>query len=174
MIISNLKSAAARIYSRFIKLKGEPRQIALGFSLGIVIGMTPFFGAHIISCLILASLLGWSKISALIGVQITNVATIPLIYPLNYWVGAKLIGASNAICWPETFDFSALLAFMKQSPMVLLDLFVGGLILSIPLALGGYFLAFRSVGLYRNKRKKKSLGRFNSRKVHFKPVDRSR
>lgn len=146
-----MKTILMRAYHRFIKLKGEPRQIALGFSLGIIIGMTPFFGAHILSSLILASLLGWSKISALIGVQITNVVTIPIIYPLNYWVGAKLLGASHAFRWPDDFDFSAVLELMKQSPMVLLDLFVGGLVLGIPLAVGGYFLALRSVQFYRSK-----------------------
>jgi uncharacterized protein (DUF2062 family) len=92
MIINNLKPEAPRLYHRFMQLRGEPRQIALGFSLGLLIGMTPFFGAHILSPLIIASLLGWSKISALIGVQITNVVTIPLIYPLDYWVGTKLLG----------------------------------------------------------------------------------
>ena len=144
-----------RAFQRFVKLKGEPREIALGFSLGLMIGMTPFFGAHILSSLVLASLLGWSKISALIGVQITNVVTVPLIYPLNYWVGAKLLGASHTIRWPTDFDFAAVLELMKQSPMVLLDLIVGGIALGIPLAVGGYFIALRAVCLYRRKRSTK-------------------
>lgn len=166
-----LKRAATHIYSRFIKLKGEPRQIALGFSLGLMIGMTPFFGAHIISCLIMASLLGWSKIAALIGVQVTNVVTIPLIYPLNYWVGVNLLGASRPFKWPDNGDVTAVMGLVKQSPMVLLDLFVGGLILGLPLAIGGYFFALRAVRLYRGKRKTMHSKRIGS---CLKSLDRSR
>jgi hypothetical protein len=97
--IHNIKQTILTIYDRFIKLKGAPREIALGFALGLLIGMTPFFGMHFFSSLLLASLLGWSKIAALVGVNITNVLTAPLIYPVNYWVGVKLAGFSKEIDW---------------------------------------------------------------------------
>lgn len=155
MIITRLKQSANRIYCRFIKLKDAPRQVALGFSLGLMIGMTPFFGAHVLSALVLASLLGWSKIAAVIGVNITNVVTIPIIYPINYWVGATLLGASRPFAWPDDADLSAFVTLLQRSPMVLLDLLVGGLILGIPLAVGGYFFALRTIRLYRGKRKSK-------------------
>ena len=155
--MTKLKTAATRAYHRFIKLKGEPRQIALGFSLGIVIGMTPFFGVHIILGIVLASLFGWSKIAAMVGVQITNVVTIPIIYPINYWVGMKLLGGGQRFRWPAEFDFSAFMTMLKQSPAVLMNLVVGGLVLGIPLAVAGYFFALRSVSLYRRKRDAKRL-----------------
>jgi len=66
------KKQLRSIYERFIKLKGAPREIALGFALGLMIGMTPFLGAHFVTCLVVASLLGWSKIAAMVGVNITN------------------------------------------------------------------------------------------------------
>jgi uncharacterized protein (DUF2062 family) len=97
--IQYIKQTILTIYDRFIKLKGAPREIALGFALGLLIGMTPFFGMHFFSSLLLASLLGWSKIAALVGVNITNVLTAPLIYPVNYWVGVKLVGFSKEIDW---------------------------------------------------------------------------
>ena len=161
-----------RAYHRFIKLKGEPRQIALGFALGLMVGMTPFFGIHILTCLILASLFGWSKIAALIGVQITNVVTIPLIYPLNYWVGVNLLGVSHAMRWPDDFGFSAVLELMKQSPWVLLDLFVGGMVLGIPLAVGGYCFALRAVCFYRARRKAKRGSAAKPPDIH--PLTRAR
>ena len=97
MDIQHIKQAALTIYNRFIKLKGAPREIALGFALGLLIGMTPFFGMHFFSSLLLASLLGWSKIAALVGANITNVLTAPLIYPVNYWVGLRLAGISKGV-----------------------------------------------------------------------------
>ena len=152
MSIPRLQTAAKRIYYRFIKLKGEPRQIALGFSMGMMIGMTPFFGAHILSALVIASFFGWSKISALVGVNITNVVTIPFIYPLNYWVGATLLGTSQPFKWPDSGGATAILELVKQSPIILMNLCVGGLVIGIPLAIGGYFFVLRAVCLYRNKR----------------------
>ena len=138
-----------RIYLRFIKLKGAPREIALGFALGLMIGMTPFLGAHIIACVLLASVLGWSKIAAVVGVNITNVFTAPLIYPINYWVGTRLVGASRGIDWSSLTDYDKLLQLMRQSPLILVDLAVGGVILGLPLAVAGYCLVLRLVRRYR-------------------------
>ena len=149
MLTRRLKTAALRIYVRFIKLKGAPREIALGFALGILIGMTPFIGAHILAGMTLASLMGWSKIAAVVGVNITNVATAPLIYPVNYWVGVKIAGVSRGVAWPRVSDYAEMLALMKQSPLILADLVIGGLVLGIPLAVAGYFAAFRLIRLYR-------------------------
>ena len=40
---------------------------------------------------------------------------------------------------------------MQQSPLILVDLSIGGIILGIPLAVGGYLIAFRLIGLYRKR-----------------------
>jgi uncharacterized protein (DUF2062 family) len=149
--IQSIKQTILTIYDRFIKLKGAPREIALGFALGLLIGMTPFFGMHFFSSLLLASLLGWSKIAALVGVNITNVLTAPLIYPVNYWVGVKLAGFSKEIDWSSTLDVADVLALMQQSPLILVDLSIGGIILGTPLAVGGYLIAFRLICLYRKR-----------------------
>ncbi|WP_319405110.1 DUF2062 domain-containing protein [uncultured Desulfosarcina sp.] len=146
-----MKLRILTIYNRFIKLKGAPREIALGFALGLLIGMTPFFGMHFISSILLASLLGWSKIAAMVGVNITNVVTAPLIYPVNYWVGVRLVGFSKEIDWSTALKVADMLALMQQSPLILVDLSIGGMILGIPLAVAGYFLAFRMICLYRKR-----------------------
>jgi hypothetical protein len=141
-----------RIYERFIKLKGAPREIALGFSLGLMIGMTPFLGAHFVSSILLASLLGWSKLAALVGANITNVFTAPLIYPINYWVGYKLVGVSGGVQWPSSFIHVEWIELVKQSPLILVDLCAGGLILGIPLAAAGYLVALRGVRMFRREK----------------------
>jgi len=140
---------------RFLKLNGTPREIALGFSLGIVIGMSPFLGAHILACILIASLLGWSKIASIIGVNITNVVTAPIIYPINYWVGVNLIGFSSDISWSMPSDYRDLIDIFRQSPIILVDLLIGGAVVGIPLAICGYFIALRSIGLYRKSREMK-------------------
>lgn len=146
-----LKSATGKLYRRFIKIKGAPREIALGFALGLMVGMTPFFGMHIILSIVLASLLGWSKISAIVGVNITNFATAPLIYPITLFVGNKLAGFSNNVQWRNSMSIENFWLMLKQSPMIILDLCVGGLVLGIPLAIIGYYLSFRAITLYRER-----------------------
>jgi uncharacterized protein (DUF2062 family) len=133
----------------FFKIKGSPREIAAGFALGIVIGMSPFLGAHILACILIASLLGWSKLAALLGVNITNVFTAPIIYPINYWVGVNLIGFSSDISWSMPSDYRAVFEIVRQTPMILVDLFIGGCVLGIPLAIAGYFVSLRLINLCR-------------------------
>lgn len=151
MVIQPIKRTVLSIYDRFIKLKGAPREIALGFALGLLIGMTPFFGMHFFSSILLASLLGWSKIAAMVGVNVTNVITAPLIYPVNYWVGVKLAGFSKGVDWSTAFKLADMPALMQQSPLILVDLSIGGVILGIPLAVGGYYTAFKTICRYRKR-----------------------
>jgi uncharacterized protein (DUF2062 family) len=57
-----------KAYERFIKIRGHPREIALGFALGIFIGMTPTMGVQTPLAVFLAALFKWSKLSAGFGV----------------------------------------------------------------------------------------------------------
>jgi len=154
-VIQELKNATVRVYNRFIRLKGSPRQIALGFALGLFVGMSPFFGLHILIGVVLASLFGWSKIAAAIGVNITNVATAPFIYPITYWVGAKFIGFARHVRWPTELTFSQFILLLKQSPVIILDLCVGGIILGIPITIIGYYMAFNAITVYRERIRKR-------------------
>jgi len=158
VIYFRLQKQFRSIYDRFIKLKEAPREIALGFALGLMIGMTPFLGAHFVTCLVVASILGWSKIAAMVGVNITNVFTAPLIYPVNYWVGAKLVGVSSGVRWPAAFTAEEMISLITQSPMVLVDLCAGGVILGLPLAFAGYVVVLRAVRLYRKRGAQKTSG----------------
>ena len=73
-------STAQKFYRRFIKLRGDPRGIALGFALGLFIGMTPSIGFQMVIAAAIAASLKWNKISAAMGVWITNPLTAPLVY----------------------------------------------------------------------------------------------
>lgn len=172
-MISVVKTTALTIYDRFIKIKGAPREIALGFALGLFIGMSPFFGLHIAISVVFASLFGWSKISAAIGVNITNVATAPFIYPVAYWLGAKITGFARHVQWPSSLSFGDFLALLKKSPLIILDLCVGGVILGIPIAFAGYYLALRAITIYR-RRKRKPAGRLGRPAVAAQDLCESR
>ncbi len=139
-------------YQRFIALRASPHAIAGGMALGLFIGMSPFFGLHIVTAVALAALLKWSKIAALIGVNITNAITASVIYAINYWVGSKLANSSGRTIWPSDFSFSELLKLLQQSTHIVLDLVIGGAVLGLPLALAGYAMTLRLVIVYRRRR----------------------
>ena len=140
-----------RIYYRFLRIRGTPNQISLGLALGIFIGMTPFLGFHTVIAVLLASVLKWSKITAALGVLITNPFTAPFIYPFTYHIGAKVTGFSDRSQWLKIFEPGGVIGLMEDSPMILVDLSVGGGIIGLPLAVISYYVAINAVSRARRR-----------------------
>lgn len=140
-----------RIWERLTTTEGTPRDIAVGFALGLIVGMTPFLGFHILGCVLLSALFKGRKLAAIIGVNITNIVTAPLIYPINYWVGLRFAGISDDVKWSIAAGYSDILKLMMKSPLILADLFIGGMILGIPLAVIGYFGTLKIVALFQKR-----------------------
>ncbi|MDZ7777337.1 MAG: DUF2062 domain-containing protein [Bacteroidales bacterium] len=67
---SKLAQAYKKAYERFLRIRGTPQEIALGFALGLFVGMSPFLGFHMAIAVFLAALFEWNKISAAVGVWI--------------------------------------------------------------------------------------------------------
>ncbi len=139
-----------RFYDRLVRMRGNPKEIALGFALGIFIGMSPTMGFQMPVAAFCAALLGWNKWSAAAGVWITNPITAPFIYSVNYWVGSRMIH------WflPEaTAHAEAVLSrvgpILQKTPHVIASLTLGGMVLGAPLACAGYWLALWAVARYR-------------------------
>ena len=137
-LISSLKG----LYSRFIRIRGNPREIALGFALGIFIGMTPTMGFQIVLAVFFAALLKWNKISATIAVFITNPFTAPFIYGSTYLVGAKVLGLQKVFKFPEQMSFEAAVEMLKSTPGIFGALTVGSVLIGLPLAIMAYFSSY--------------------------------
>lgn len=148
---NRLLAPLARTYERFLKIRGQPREIALGFALGLFVGMTPFIGLHTVMAVPLAALLKWNKISAAVAVWFTNAATAPFIYSITYVVGARIAGIKQAFSWKDIESFSAVYRLILQAPEMIWAMVIGGVILGLPLAVAGYYLAFYVVNRYREK-----------------------
>lgn len=144
-----------RAYVRFLKIRGHPREIALGFALGLFVGMTPFMGAHTLIAVPMAALLKWNKISAAVAVWITNAVTAPIIYGITYMAGARLVGATQPFGFSEINGWAKLYELVLNTPEIFWAMTVGGIILGIPLAVAGYYFAYTVVSQYQQKRKKK-------------------
>ena len=151
----NLLNIICRIYERFVKIRGRPREIALGFALGIFIGMTPTMGVQMPIAVFFAAILKWSKISAAFGVWITNPITSPFIYGITYVVGAKLLGLKATLNLPDDLTWSIVKEILKNAPAIFGALTVGGIIIGLPLAILSYYLSYAAVNKYQQRIKNK-------------------
>lgn len=132
-------------FIRLMRLRDSPDRIARGMALGLFIGMTPTFGVQMALALVVAILLNENKLSAVIGVWITNPVTAPFIYGLEYESGRMLLGMPH----PQMeihFNYH----FLQQLGwQVVLPLSVGSLIFGIASAAIGYAITLRFVPVLR-------------------------
>lgn len=140
-------------YLRFLKIRGTPRQIALGMALGVFISMTPIYGFHTVTAITLASFFGWSKIAAVLGVNVTNPVTAPAVYFFLYRLGAKITGFSDPRLFSEILEAGGFTGLMKSSPLILMDLVIGGIVIGIPLSLVVYQVTFMAASKAKAKLK---------------------
>ncbi|MFC1822845.1 DUF2062 domain-containing protein [Thermodesulfobacteriota bacterium] len=148
---NRLKRSLQRVYIRFIRIRGEPNNIALGFALGLFVGMSPSMGAQTVIAIFLAALLKWNKISAAIGVWITNPFTAPVIYLVTYRIGAKLLGVTKNYTPNDEPTLTIVEKMLQKAPDIFWALIVGGIIVGIPLAIIGYYFSFSAVQRYQDR-----------------------
>lgn len=148
-----ISSYVKRLYQRFLKIRGSPRQISLGFSLGLFIGFSPTMGVQIAIAVFLASVLKWSKIAAATAVQITNPFTAPFIYSVTYYLGAKIMGIEKPLKADALMSLEALIETTRQAPQIFTALTIGGILVGLPLAIAGYFIVYRFFERYQRSLK---------------------
>ncbi len=132
-----------------MSLRDNPREIALGFSLGLFVGMSPFFFFHTFLAILLASLLKWNKFSAAAGVFITNPVTAPFFYRFTWLVGSVVIPHDAHFHIPTEFSFSAFIQILEKTPEMVWILTVGGILTGIPLAIAGFYFSYWCIIRYR-------------------------
>jgi uncharacterized protein len=142
-------------YTRFLKIRGEPKEIAMGFSVGIFIGMTPAMGFHTVIAVFIATLFKWNKISAALAVWITNPFTAPFIYSMTYFVGAKTMGLTRVYKLSDGLSSSTFINMIKKTPGIFGAMTIGGFIIGIPLSLISYYFIYSAISKYQNEIKMK-------------------
>lgn len=152
---ANLFSLIRRLYERFIRIRGAPREVALGFALGIFVGMTPTVGVQTPIAIFIAALFKWSKLAAAIGVWISNPVTVPIIYSITYITGAKVMNLEPVFNTPMSPSWSTLKTMFQKAPRAFGAMTVGGVIFGIPLAIVSYYLSYAAVEKYQKNVKEK-------------------
>ena len=151
-----------RGYDRFLKIRGQPREIALGLAVGIFVAMSPTMGLQMAIAIFLAGLFKWNKISAALGVWVTNPLTAPFIYGITYLVGASFIHIPITQSVPAELTTTKIVLLLSKAPEIMWALTIGGGIVGLPLAVLTYFFAFSALERYQDEIKEK-LARSKSR-----------
>lgn len=125
-----------------IRLRESPHKIALAFSVGVFLGMSPFLGLHAILGAAVAWIFRLNMFAIIAGVNITNPWTIVPIYTFCTWVGAKCLGKNQII--PEidwsNISFSHLLDSLKP---ILMPFIFGTLLVGSITAIVSYIVIYR-------------------------------
>ncbi len=146
---NKLFSTLRKTYERFLKIRGHPREISLGFALGIFLGISPSMGLQTAIVVFFAAILKWNKISAAVGVWVTNPVTAPFIYGVNYAIGAKLLGVKKAYGFTDELSITTISKMLQKAPEVLWALTLGGVVLGLPLAVAGFYLSYSVIRRYQ-------------------------
>ncbi len=140
-----------------VKIEGDPRSIALGFALGIFIGMTPTMGFQMPIAVFFAIPFGLNKISSAAGVWITNPVSAPIIYPINYLVGVKLFSIDISGEMFVDLSLKSLKSLLLETPDIFLAATLGGIVLGTPIAIAGYYIVYAGVKKYQRRTRKKKF-----------------
>jgi uncharacterized protein (DUF2062 family) len=161
-------------FLRLIRIKGEPYELALGMALGVFSAMLPILPFHIALAVALALVFRVSKITAAIGVWVSNPFTWYLLYFYNYKIGTFVLGLSG-----DERSFFSIMGSIKESGETLETILriahaswtiiaafvIGGLIMGVVAAVPSYFILlkiFNLLGDWRQrKRERKSRQKWN-------------
>ncbi len=136
------------IYLRLVRVGGDPVHVARGFALGVFLGVFPTFGAGIPLSLILASLLRWNRVSAVLGSLVMNPLTTPFFWTLSGMVGAAIFRTDAKKVMMSVQNGERLRGLTMGAGIYL----AGNTIIALVTAVLFYYLALRAVVLYRKRR----------------------
>lgn len=122
-------------------IKSDPVKVCYGFAFGVFMATTPFIGFKWVLAIPVVMLARWSKVACMVGILQVNYLTGPLFYALAYFLGKNVCGFDSAFTLPARWSLKAVIDLFFYNADVFVSLFVGGLILSLPLTIGAYYLA---------------------------------
>jgi uncharacterized protein len=149
-----------KYYFKLLRSNGSPHSLAMAVALGFFVACFIPTGGHTVIVLLLAFLFKTDKILAFAATWITNPYTIPFMYPVFCFVGSKILGTDlsfkvidkEIVHVIHDFSWHNLLQLGEE---LVFSFLVGGFIFGIILGGIGYFITYRMVVLYRNKKSKK-------------------
>jgi len=122
-------------------IRADPAKICYGYAFGVFMSTTPLIGFKWIVALPIVHLTKWNKLACMIGVFQVNYFTGPFFYALAYFIGKEACGYRNDFVLPDKLNFSVFKDIFLSNADIFISITIGGLILSIPMTIGAYYLA---------------------------------
>ncbi len=146
-------------YLRLVRLNDSPEKVALGFAIGVTVGIFPTFGLGIVIVIFLAWLTKINKASAIIGTLLMNPWTSPFFWALSFFTGSLMLGNSIK---DTAFLFKSLKTHTDLWEAVLgkrliLPYIIGNITVTAVSATASYLLVYYLVKAYKNAKIKKAL-----------------
>lgn len=110
----------------FLRERSSPLNVSFSLALGILIGCSPFFGAHMPIGLAIASRYSLNKLAVVIGTNISNPVTGPFVIVGSIQVGWRILHGS----W---ITYANMTAMYHESALRLADSFVESWLIGFPL-----------------------------------------
>lgn len=137
------------IYLRLVRVGGDPVHIGLGFAVGVFLGIFPTFGAGTPLALLIASLLRWNRISAVLGTLVMNPFTTPFFWTLSGSLGAAIFRADARKVLQSAGDGEQMKSFSEAALIYL----TGNTLIALAGAIVSYFVSRKMVIAYRERRR---------------------
>ena len=127
-----------------IYIKDTPHRLALSFSIGVLIGTSPFLGLHTLIGIAVCILYKFNKFPLFAGMFVTNPWTIIPVYTFALWLGAVITGVDLtdiSVDW-KSMEFNKVLNDLR---LVIIPYVVGTTIVSVVFAVASYFIVRSAV-----------------------------
>jgi len=130
-----LKRKYLELYAKMVREKASPEFIARGWAIGMFCGCAIPFGFQLPVSIPAAFVLKGSKIGSIVGTLLTNHVTIWFIYPVQCYVGNRLIGgnlsyANVKSAMIELINEQSFRKLLSLGPDLTKSFFVGGALLA--------------------------------------------
>ena len=165
----NLQRQVRYYYLRFIRLRGEPHELALGMAFGVFCGMMPIMPFQIALAVTLAIFFKGSKITAALGTWVSNPFNWYFLYYISYKFGALVLGlpeqkavfSSIMVAIRSGEDTMAVVGKILGSGGAFVSAFLlGGVIIGVVSAIPSYYLflwLFRNIRKWRRSKKESAI-----------------
>ena len=166
-IFSYVREKARRLYLKMVREKAPPEYIARGWAIGMFWGLASPLGVQLVFSIPCAFLLKGSKIGAMLGtVPLTNIVTVFFIYPIQCWVGNRILGGNLTFCAandalkhvlhdPSFRTFHQALRDLSWD--ILFAFFAGGIFFGLIVAVSTYYSVLALVKRYRSRKQVKKI-----------------
>ena len=133
--MSWIKGNLERLKSLVLRDDASPEFIAKGWAIGMFYGCTIPFGFQLMLSVPTAFILKGSRLGATVGTFVTNHFTIFLIYPVQCWIGNRLLGGNLsytniAHALQDVVAEQSWEAVLQVSGELLEAFFLGGIVLA--------------------------------------------